>query len=128
MGTPIPLLINRKETGIVLATRLQQFQDHPQTLVVLALPRGGVPVVFMISRKLRLPLDVFLTRKLRYPGNPEYAIGAITETGYTWFNPDSLKMGFIGLFRGLTLIYHFSLEQEASDGKQRTVPALAGDE
>jgi predicted phosphoribosyltransferase len=45
----------------------------------------------MMSTQLRLPLDVFLTRKLGYPGNPEYAMGAITETGLTWFNPDAFE-------------------------------------
>lgn len=91
MNTPIPHLTDRKETGLFLATRLQRFQDNPRTLV-LALPRGGVEVGFMLSTQLRLPLDVFLTRKLGYPGNPEYAVGAITETGLTWFNPVATEM------------------------------------
>lgn len=47
----------------------------------------------MIGTQLKLPLDVFLTRKLGYPGHSEYAMGAITETGYTWLNPDVFKMG-----------------------------------
>jgi len=46
----------------------------------------------MMSTHLGLPLDVFLTRKLGYPGNPEYAMGAVTETGYTWFNPAVFEM------------------------------------
>jgi predicted phosphoribosyltransferase len=46
----------------------------------------------MLSTQLKLPLDVFLTRKLGYPGNPEYAVGAITETGLTWFNSDASEM------------------------------------
>ena len=91
MSTQIPLLTDRKEAGFLLAARLQRFRDHPQTLV-LALPRGGVEVGLMISTQLHLPLDVFLTRKLGYPGNPEYAMGAVTETGYTWLNPDVFEM------------------------------------
>ena len=92
MSTQIRPLKDRKEAGLLLATRLQRFQDNPQTLV-LALPRGGVEVGFMMSTQLGLPLEVFLTRKLGYPGNPEYAMGAITETEYTWFNPDVFEMG-----------------------------------
>ncbi len=91
MSTRIPHLTDRKEAGLLLATRLQRFQDNPRTLV-LALPRGGVEVGFMLSTQLRLPLDVFLTRKLGYPGNPEYAVGAITETGLTWFNSAASEM------------------------------------
>lgn len=90
MNTRIPHLTDRKEAGLFLAARLQRFQDHARTLV-LALPRGGVEVGFMMSSQLRLPLDVFLTRKLGYPGNPEYAMGAITETGLTWFNTDAFE-------------------------------------
>jgi len=91
MSTRIPHLTDHKEAGLRLATRLQRFLDHPRTLV-LALPRGGVEVGFMISTQLQLPLDVFLTRKLGYPGHSEYAMGAITETGYTWLNPDVFEM------------------------------------
>jgi putative phosphoribosyl transferase len=91
MSTRIPHLTDRKEAGLLLANRLQRFQDNPRTLV-LALPRGGVEVGFMLSTQLRLPLEVFLTRKLGYPGNPEYAVGAITETGLTWFNFDASDM------------------------------------
>lgn len=81
MRVPTPHLTDRKEAGLLLAARLQQFQDHPRTLV-LALPRGGVEVGFMISSQLRLPLEVFLARKLGFPRNREYAMGAITETGF----------------------------------------------
>lgn len=91
MSTQIRPLRDRKEAGLLLATRLQQFQNNPRTLV-LALPRGGVEVGFMVSTELHLPLDVFLTRKLGYPGNPEYAIGAVTETGYRWCNQDAFEM------------------------------------
>jgi len=49
-------------------------------------------VGFMISTQLKLPLEVLLTRKLGYPSSPEYAMGAVTETGYTWFNPDVFEM------------------------------------
>ena len=55
--------------------------------IILALPRGGVAVGYALSLSLRLPLDVFITRKLGAPDNPEYAIGAVTETGSVFLNP-----------------------------------------
>jgi putative phosphoribosyl transferase len=91
MNVPKPHLTDRKEAGLLLAARLQQFKDHPRTLV-LALPRGGIEVGYMISSELKLPLEVFLVRKLGYPGNPEFAMGAITETGFKWINPDAPEM------------------------------------
>lgn len=47
---------------------------------------------FMVSRHLQIPLEVFLVRKLGFPGNPEYAMGAITETGVTWLNTDTQEL------------------------------------
>ena len=82
-----PQLTDRKEAGLFLATRLQSMADQPCT-IILALARGGIEVGWMMSRALHLPLKIFLARKLRFPGNPEYAIGAITETGETWLHPD----------------------------------------
>ncbi len=82
-----PQLTDRKEAGLFLATRLQAVADQPHT-IILALARGGIEVGWMMSRSLHLPLEIFLARKLRFPGNPEYAIGAITETGFTWLHPD----------------------------------------
>lgn len=49
--------------------------------VVLALPRGGVPVGYEIARALHLPLDIFLSKKIGYPGNPEFAVGSVTLEG-----------------------------------------------
>jgi len=77
---------NREEAGRLLAERLIAYQGTPEG-IILALPRGGVPVGYALSLSLRLPLDVFITRKLGAPGNPEYAIGAVTETGSVFLNP-----------------------------------------
>ena len=87
MNTATQPLTDRKEAGLLLAARLQQFKGNPRTLV-LALPRGGVEVGAILSIQLNLPLDVFLTRKLGFPNDPECAIGAVTETGLTWLNPE----------------------------------------
>ena len=90
MNTATQPLTDRKEAGLLLAARLQRFKNHPRTLV-LALPRGGVEVGAILSIKLNLPLDVFLSRKLGFPNDPEYAMGAVTETGLTWLNPELIS-------------------------------------
>jgi len=80
---------NRQEAGRRLAGKLQKYRDGPDGLV-LALPRGGVPVGYQLSLELHLPLDVFITRKIGLPENPEYALGAISETGNVYLNPDAV--------------------------------------
>lgn len=82
------LLLNREEAGRLLAVRLAPYRGDASA-VILALPRGGVPVGYAISLALQLPLDVFITRKLGAPGNPEFAIGAVAETGDVFFNPQA---------------------------------------
>jgi len=74
--------INRTEAGRELATMLPGFRNRSD-VVVLALPRGGVPVAFEVARVLRAPLDVFTVRKVGAPGNEEYALGAIATAGVT---------------------------------------------
>ena len=66
---------NREEAGRMLADELSQYRNDP-TALILALPRGGVAVGYQLSLALHVPLDVFITRKIGAPGNPEYAIGA----------------------------------------------------
>jgi len=84
------MFLNREEAGQLLAERLRAYQDHPNA-IILALPRGGVPVALVISQQLHLLLDVLITRKLGYPGNPEFAIGALAETGYVHLNQEALR-------------------------------------
>jgi predicted phosphoribosyltransferase len=85
---------NREEAGRRLAASLQRYRDEPGGLV-LALPRGGVPVGYQLSAGLHLPLDVFISRKIGLPENPEYALGAVSETGNVYLNPDAV--GAFGL-------------------------------
>ena len=80
---------NREEAGHRLALELQQYRDHPDGVIV-ALPRGGVAVGYAMSLDLHLPLDVFISRKIGAPGNPEYALGAISETGTIYVNPEAV--------------------------------------
>jgi putative phosphoribosyl transferase len=71
---------NRAEAGRLLAERLRAYAGRDD-VVVLGLPRGGVPVAFEIARALDAPLDVFLVRKLGVPGHEELALGAIATGG-----------------------------------------------
>jgi predicted phosphoribosyltransferase len=71
---------NRYDAGRRLALSLAEYAGRPD-VTVLALPRGGVPVGFEIARALRVPLDVFVVRKLGVPGQPEFAMGAIASGG-----------------------------------------------
>lgn len=79
------LLQDRREAGQLLAAKLSKFANDEQGLV-LALPRGGVPVAFEIAQKLNLPLDVCLVRKLGVPRRPELAMGAIGSGGVMVIN------------------------------------------
>ena len=76
---------NRTEAGILLAQNLAAYADRPDVLI-LALPRGGVPVGFEIAKALHAPLDVFVVRKLGTPGQEELAMGAITTGGVRLLN------------------------------------------
>lgn len=80
---------DRGHAGFSLAKQLNAYRADPNT-VILALPRGGVAVGYEISRTLHLPLDVFITRKLSTPENPEYAIGAVSETGAIYLNSEAV--------------------------------------
>jgi predicted phosphoribosyltransferase len=78
-GQPLPFS-DRTDAGRYLATKLDAYQGRAD-LLVLALPRGGVPVGFEVARALHAPLDVFIVRKLGVPGHEELAIGAIASGG-----------------------------------------------
>src|SRR3954464_5827777 len=71
---------DRRDAGRVLAGLLDHYRDQPGVLV-LGLPRGGVPVAFEVAQALGAPLDVFLVRKLGVPGREELAMGAIASGG-----------------------------------------------
>jgi putative phosphoribosyl transferase len=81
---------DRREAGRRLAAKLSRYADRPD-VVILALPRGGVPVGFEVARALRAPLDLFLVRKLGFPGQEELAMGAIASGGVRILNDDLLS-------------------------------------
>lgn len=76
---------DRTEAGERLAEKLAGYADQPN-VIILALPRGGVPVAAEVADKLNLPLDVFVVRKLGLPGQPELAMGAIATGGVRVLN------------------------------------------
>ncbi len=80
---------DRRDAGSRLAAALQQYRDRDDT-TVLGLPRGGVPVAYEVARGLHAPLDVFVVRKLRAPGHPELAMGAVASGGVTVLNDEVL--------------------------------------
>jgi predicted phosphoribosyltransferase len=81
---------DRYEAGKVLAEHLKSYRDNPEA-IVLALPRGGVPVAFEIAQALSLPLDIFLVRKLGVPTHKELAMGAIASGNIVVFNESILQ-------------------------------------
>jgi putative phosphoribosyl transferase len=78
---------DRTDAGKRLAEKLMQYRDKAD-VIVLGLPRGGVTVAYEIARALRCPLDILIVRKIGFPGNPELAAGAVSETGTVVLNED----------------------------------------
>lgn len=84
---------NRKEAGLLLAQELMPFaKENP---LILAIPRGGVPVAAEVSRRLGADMDILIVKKIGAPNNPELALGAICEDGRPWFN--SRIVGLLGV-------------------------------
>lgn len=81
------LFRDRADAGRQLAEQLTAYADQPDVLI-LALPRGGVPVAYEVARALHAPLDVFLVRKLGVPGHEELAMGAIATGGVRVLNEE----------------------------------------
>ena len=81
---------DRSDAGRQLADQLTEYA-HRSDVIVIALPRGGVPVGFAVARKLDAPLDVFLVRKLGVPGHPELAMGAIAAGGVEVLSEDLIR-------------------------------------
>jgi putative phosphoribosyl transferase len=82
------MFTDRVDAGRQLAEELRAYADAPAT-IVLGIPRGGVVVAAEVASALHLPLDIVLAAKVGAPGNPEYAIGAVTADGQLVANPDT---------------------------------------
>jgi len=84
------LFRDRADAGRQLATELSAYAGRPE-VIVLGLPRGGVPVAYEVAKTLHAPLDVFLVRKLGVPGHEELAMGAIASGGVRVVNQDVMR-------------------------------------
>ena len=82
---------NRVEAGRQLAQKLEKYAGRDD-VIVLGLPRGGVPVAYEVALALNAPLDIFLVRKLGLPGREELAIGAIASGGIRVLNEDIIRV------------------------------------
>lgn len=87
---PDRLFRDRRDAGQHLARLLDQYRDRPD-VIVLGLPRGGVPVAYEVAASLAAPLDVFVVRKLGVPGREELAMGAIASGGVAVINDDVVR-------------------------------------
>src|SRR5216117_3590771 len=81
---------NRIEAGRELAEKLDKYAGR-EDVIVLGLPRGGVPVAYEVAKRLRVPIDVFIVRKLGVPGFEELAAGAIASGGVRVLNEDVIR-------------------------------------
>ena len=85
-----PAFANRTEAGQLLAEKLEKYANR-KDVIVLGLPRGGVPVAYEVAKRLHAPLDVFIVRKLGVPGFEELAAGAIASGGVRVLNEDVVR-------------------------------------
>jgi predicted phosphoribosyltransferase/dienelactone hydrolase len=90
MAHRLALFADRDEAGRRLAAALERYRERNP--VVVALPRGGVPVAFEIARLLEAPLDILLVRKVGSPHQPEYGVGAIAEGGFRLIRRDEVEL------------------------------------
>src|SRR5690242_3118099 len=85
-----PYFRDRSHAGQLLAARMSAYAHRPDVLV-LALPRGGVPVAYEVAAALGAPLDIFIVRKLGVPGYEELAMGAVATGGIRVLNEDVIR-------------------------------------
>lgn len=74
------MFYNRLEAGLLLAEKLKKYKND--TGIILAVPRGGVPIAYSVARELDIPFEVIFTKKIEHPTNKEYAIGVASFTDY----------------------------------------------
>jgi predicted phosphoribosyltransferase len=116
---------DRRDAGEVLATRLEHWWQRPG-LLVLALPRGGVPVADEVARALEAPLDVLVVRKLGAPWHPEFAIGALASGGICILQPEADAMSNADIERMVRKEQAELARRERLYRGDRPAPTLAG--
>jgi len=84
---------DRTHAAFLLASELKRF--HGKDAIILAIPRGGVPIGYTIAHQLLLPLDVVLVKKIGHPGNPEYAIGSVSSTELILTDTEGISKEYI---------------------------------
>jgi putative phosphoribosyl transferase len=84
---------DRLEAGILLAAKLRKYKAEPG--IVLAVPRGGIPVAYAVAKELGFPIDIILTKKIGHPLNKEYAIGAASLTDYFVVPHDNITVDYV---------------------------------
>jgi len=82
---------DRFDAAKELLTKLTQYKNRDD-VVIVALPRGGVPIGYIIAKELNLPLDIFFVKKIPSPFNQEVAIGAVSENGFIFLNEEIVKV------------------------------------
>ncbi|MDP5291339.1 phosphoribosyltransferase [Oceanimonas sp. CHS3-5] len=123
---------DRHQAGVALAKELNRLRHKckwPAPLMVLALPRGGVPVAAPVADALSAPLDVMMVRKLGCPGNPELAMGAVASGGVHFLNHHLIRQLSISQYeieRALLQEQRELARREAKYRHQRPPLALAG--
>ena len=116
---------DRQEAGLLLAGRLGKFKNDDG--VVLAVPRGGVPLAYFVARELGFPLEVILTKKIGHPANKEYAIGAASLTDYfviphEYVTNDYIEHELVQIRRKLKEMYQrFMGDRESQSLEGKTV-------
>jgi len=123
-----PLFTDRRDAGRQLAARIQRFRRRAD-VIVLGLPRGGVPVAAEIAEALDLPLDVFVVRKLGVPGQEELAMGAVASGGVRVVNEEIVRIARVRpeVFEGITARELREVQRrEATYRAGRPFPVLHG--
>jgi len=130
------MFLNREQAGKVLADKIESFfadksgMHQRNDLIVVGLPRGGVPVALEVARRFGCPLEIIVAKKVPYPGQPEYAIGAVSSDGIAVLSPDVPKdfqwRNYIEGQRKLLLEKTRHAEQEFYDMAGRKPGSFAG--
>jgi predicted phosphoribosyltransferase len=116
---------DRIEAGLMLAAKLKKFKNDPG--VVLAVPRGGVPVAYAVARELGFPVEIVLTKKVGHPMNKEFAIGAASLTDYFIIPDENISEEYIQQelkkirFRLKEMYNRFMGDKEPENLKGKTV-------
>lgn len=105
---------DRKDAGRQLAEKLKKFKSNEQ-VAIFGLPRGGVVVAYEIAKELKLPLDIIVSRKIGAPMDPEFAVGAITESGENILNQEIIDM--YGISQGY-------IEKKSEEEKREAIRRL----